>query len=603
VTRAGLTRAAVTRATLTRAILTRAILSRAILSRAIVGAVSCVLVFGVGGPRPRAQTPRAPAPSGGPLFTDVAKAAGIAVRHTSGASAEKYLAETMGSGAVFFDYDADGWLDLFLVDGGSVADPAVAARARHRLFRNLGTGAFADVTARSGITRGDYGMGACAGDVDNDGRIDLYITSYGANALYRNAGNGGFVDVTKSARVGLTRWSTSCAFLDIERDGDLDLFVANYLDAPKTNHPFCGDPRRRIRSYCHPLNFTGLPSVLYRNDGGGVFTDSSASAGIASHVGNGLGVAVGDYDDDGLPDVFVANDAVPNFLFHNEGRGRFAEVGLAAGVSVARDGKARAGMGTEFADYSGDGRLDLVVTNHEFETHSLFRNDGRGLFTDATVEGGIGPPTLPFVGFGVAFVDIDNSGVLDLSIVNGHVVDNTELFRPGSTHKQRKLLFRNTNGRRFQEIGRGAGPGFGMDNVGRSLIAGDVDNDGDVDLLVTNNGGLPELLRNGHSGGNAIVLRLVGTASNRDALGARVRVTTGGRIQVREVKSGSGYLGQSDVRVHVGLGDAAAVDRLDIMWPSGRAERVERPPVNQVVTVQEGRGVTASIPFARTSSR
>jgi hypothetical protein len=259
-------------------------------------------------------------------------------------------------------------------------------------------------------------------------------------------------------------------------------------------------------------------------------------------------------------------------------------------------------MGTEFADYTGDGRLDLVVTNHEFETHSLFRNEGGGVFTDTTVESGLGPATLPYVGFGVAFLDFDNSGGLDLAIVNGHVIDNTALFRAGSTHAQRKLLFRNLNGRRLQEIGHSAGPGFARAAVGRSLIAGDVDNDGDVDLLVTNNGGLPELLRNG-AGGNAVELRLVGVASNRDAIGARVSVTAGGRTQVREVKSGSSYLGQGDLRVHVGLGDAASVDRVDIRWPGGRLERVEKPPANHVVTVQEGRGVTAQVPFTRTPPR
>jgi hypothetical protein len=551
-------------------------------------------------PAPRAQSARGAGAVAVPaVFQDVAMAAGVAVRPLNGASAEKYLAETMGSGAVFFDADADGWVDLFLVDGGSVADAGVMAKAQHHLFRNQRDGTFLDVTARSGIRSSGYGMGACAGDVDNDGRVDLYVTSYGTNALYHNDGDGRFSDVTRSAGVGIGRWSTSCAFLDVDRDGDLDLFVANYLDAARTNNRFCGDAVRRIRVYCHPLNYTGLPSVLFRNDGKGTFTDVSAAANVASYVGNGLGVAVGDYDDDGLPDVFVANDAVPNFLFHNEGGGRFTEVGLAAGVAVARDGKPRAGMGTEFADYTGDGRLDLVVTNHEFETHSLFRNDGGGVFTDATVDSGLGPATLPFVGFGVAFFDFDNSGTLDLGIVNGHVIDNTATFRAGSTHAQRKLLFRNPAGRRLQEIGSAAGPGFARAGVGRTLLTGDVDNDGDLDLLVTNNGAAPELLRNGTRGGQAIVLRLLGTAGNRDALGARVSVTAGGRTQVREVKSGSSYLGQNDLRVHVGLGTAATVDRVEIRWPGGRLERLDRPQAGHILTVQEGKGVTASAPFAR----
>ena len=554
-------------------------------------------------PAPLAQAPRAAPAAGVPSFEDVTRAVGIVAPHTNGASAEKYLAETMGSGAAFLDFDGDGWVDVFLVDGGSIVDPQVAARARHRLYRNVGGASFVDATAASGIRTGDYGMGVCAGDFDNDGRVDLYVTSYGANTLYRNAGNGAFVDVTRSAGVGLPLWSTSCAFLDADRDGDLDLFVANYLDAPKSNNKFCGDPQRRIRVYCHPLNYKGLASVLYRNDGRGVFADVSVAAGIAPHVGNGLGIAVGDYDDDGWPDVFVANDAVPNFLFHNEGSGSFTEVGLAAGVSVARDGKARAGMGTEFADYNGDGRLDLVVTNHEFETHSLFRNDGKGLFTDATVEGGLGPATLPHVGFGVVFLDFDNDGRQDLSIVNGHVIDNTAVFRPGSTHAQRKLLFRNTTGRRFQDVGRSAGPGFASDGVGRTLVSGDVDNDGDLDLLVTNNGAAPQLLRNNNSLGNALVVRLVGVQGNRDGLGARVTVAAGGRTQVREVKSGGSYLGQNDIRAHFGLGAAARVDRVQVRWPAGTTETIEAPAVNQTLTIVEGRGVTAVAAFARGSAR
>jgi hypothetical protein len=549
-------------------------------------------------------------------FDNVAKAVGLTFTHVNGASADKYLVETMGSGAAFLDYDNDGWIDLFVVDGGSIAaagksepagpKPEAKAGAKHRLFHNDGKGVFTDLTAASGIVHREYGMGACAGDVDGDGRTDLYVTNYGPNALYRNAGNGVFTDITRSARVGLDGWSTSCAFLDVDRDGDLDLFIANYLDAPPSKNPFCGDPQRRIRVYCHPLNYMGLASVLYRNDGKGVFTDVSAEAGISKYVGNGLGVAVGDYDDDGLPDVFVANDAVPNFLFHNDGKGRFSEVALAAGVAVGRDGKPRAGMGTEFADYNGDGRLDLVVTNHEFETHSLFRNDGKGSFSDASVEAGIASATLAFVGFGVAFFDADNNGTLDLSIVNGHVIDNTAVFRPGSSHAQRRLLFQSTNpstslsarGPRFVEVSRQSGPGFAVQTVGRTLITGDFDNDGDIDLVITNNGGPLDVLRNNAARDrHALEVRVVGVKSNRNGIGARVTITAQGRMQMREVKSGSSYMGQNDLRVHFGLGDATRVERVDVRWPTGDVETLRDVAADQIVVVTEGKGVTGALPL------
>jgi enediyne biosynthesis protein E4 len=532
-------------------------------------------------------------------FENVANAVGLSFTHVNGASADKYLVETMGSGAAFLDYDNDGWIDLFVVDGGSVA-PKSQAKAGHRLFHNDDKGIFTDVTAASGIVHRDYGMGACAGDVDGDGRTDLYITNYGQNVLYRNAANGAFTDITRAARVGLNGWSTSCAFLDVDRDGDLDLFITNYLDAPPSKNPFCGDPQRRIRVYCHPLNYTGLSSVLYRNDGKGLFTDVSAEAGISRYVGNGLGVAVGDYDDDGLPDVFVANDAVPNFLFHNDGKGRFSEVGLAAGVAVGRDGKPRAGMGTEFADYNGDGRLDLVVTNHEFETHSLFRNDGNGSFSDASVEAGIASPTLPFVGFGVAFFDADNDGTLDMSVVNGHVIDNTAVFRPGSSHAQRRLLFRNTNGRRFAEVSRQSGPGFAGQTVGRTLIAGDINNDGDVDLVVTNNGGALDVLRNNVARDrHALEIRVIGVRSNRNGIGARITITAQARTQMREVKSGSSYLGQNDLRAHFGLGGITRVEKIDVRWPAGDVETIRDVAADQIVTITEGKGITARSAFVR----
>jgi hypothetical protein len=534
-------------------------------------------------------------------FRNIAKEAGVEVQHINGASPERFLVETMSAGGLFLDYDGDGWLDLVLIDGGSLADRQVAARAQHRLFRNRGDGTFENVTASSGLRHREYGIGACAADYDNDGWIDLYVTNLGPNVLYRNNGRGAFVDVTQAAGVGSPLFSTSCAFTDVDRDGDLDLFVANYVDATADHNMFCSgsDPSDRTRMYCHPLVYKGQPDVMYRNMGNGTFTDISGEAGLGGRRGNGLGVAVADYDDDGWPDIFVANDGVPNFLYHNQGRGVFAETALLAGVAVASDGKARAGMGTDFGDYDGDGRLDLFVTNHELERHTLFRNLGGGLFQEVTSESGIGSATLPFVGFGTAFLDYDNDADLDLAIVNGHVLTNPEKYDRGSRYAQRKLLFRNDGGR-MTEVGRLAGPGFALEKVGRALAVGDIDRDGDLDLLVTNNGQTADLLRNdGGNRQNAILIRLVGTTSNRDGIGARLRVTAGVNTQLREVKSGSSYLAQHDLRVHVGLGRAASVDRVEIRWPAGGTDVLRDLPANQILTIVEGKGVTERVPFVR----
>ncbi len=552
-----------------------------------------VIALTIALPSLRAQTgpPRA-------LFREVARVSGVDFTHVNGASAEKHLVETMGSGVALLDADGDGFLDLFVVDGGSLANAQVAARARHRLYRNKGDGTFADVSAASGIVHAEYGQGVCVGDVDNDGRDDIYLTNLGPNTLYRSQGGGRFADVTRTARTGAAGWSTSCAFVDVDRDGDLDLFVANYLDASRANNRYCGDKRRELRVYCHPLAYNSVPNVLYRNNGDGTFADVSEAMAIGAARGNGLGVAVGDVDDDGWPDVFVANDAVPNMLFRNDRGTRFEETALVAGVAVARDGKPRAGMGTEFADFTGDGRLDLAVTNHEFETHSLFRNDG-GSFVDATVASGVAAATLPYVGFATAFFDYANSGWLAYATVNGHVVDNTALVRPGSTHAQRKLLFATVDGRRFTEIAKDAGPAFAAAGVGRSLVSGDIDNDGDVDLVVTNNGGPLELLRNDSVVGNALVVKLIGVKSNRDGIGARVRATVGNRTLLREVKSGAGYLGQSDLRAHLGLGTAQTVERLEIRWPSGFVETLVNVAAGQIVTVREGAGIVTRTPFGR----
>ena len=522
-------------------------------------------------------------------FTEVTRESGIAFRHVNGATPEKHLVETMGSGGLFFDYDNDGWIDVFLVDGGSLTDARIASQAKHRLYHNRGNGTFEDVTARSQIQHRDYGMGACAGDYDNDGWIDLYVTNFGPNVLYRNRGDGSFTDVTKAAHVGDPRWSASCAFADLDRDGDLDLFVVNYVDADRRTTPYCGNAKLGRRFYCHPLNYPSLPNTLYRNDGRGVFTDVSAASGIGNHRGNGLGVVVTDYDGDGWPDVFVANDSVANFLFRNTRNLRFVEAALGAGVAVATDGKARAGMGVDAGDYDGDGRDDMMITNLDFETHSLFRNLGDGLFGYATRTSGIGFATLPYVGFGVAFLDVDNDSRLDVAIANGHIMDNAPLFRSGTTYAQRKLLFRNGGAGRFVEIGRSAGDGFGLERVSRGLAAGDIDNDGDLDLLVTNNGQTADLLRNDSPHANSLLVRAL--AGTRDAIGARVRVTIAGRTQVREVRAGSSYLSQNDLRLHFGLGDADVVDRVEVTWPSQRVDIATGIAANQILTLREGRGL------------
>ena len=530
-------------------------------------------------------------------FSNIAASAGIQFSHENGATPEKYLPETMSAGALFFDYDNDGWLDIFLVNGGSFSDAAKAARAQHRLYRNTGGGKYRDVTASSGIEVSGFGMGACSADYDNDGWPDLYVTSVGGNRLYHNTGKNGFADVTLQAGVVAGMWSSSCAFGDIDNDGYVDLYVTRYVDFTPENNKYCSFDK--LTAYCHPNVYSPMHNILYRNNGDGTFTDISKESGIGKVTGNGLGVVFGDYDNDGWTDIYVANDSSPSFLFHNKSAGVFEEVGLRAGVAVGTSGKPLAGMGTDMGDVDGDGLLDLFVTNLSEQTHSLYRNLGKGLFDNITFPSGIGKATLPFVGFGAAFFDYDNDTDLDLAIVNGDVIDNIDDLKDQRSYKQVNLLLQNDGSGKFKGVGPVSGPGFALKKASRGLAVGDIDNDGDLDLLIANVGDTTDLLRNdGGNRQNSLLIRTVGTKSNRDGIGARLRLTIGKKVLLRYVKAGSSYLSQNDLRVHFGLGSATRADRLEILWPSGVVDEVLNIHANQIVTVREGAGAVSQKEFS-----
>ena len=524
------------------------------------------------------------------FFRDITRQSGIDFRHINSPTPDKYMPETMGSGAIFFDFNNDGYVDVFLVNSGSLVNQKPTSQAQSKLYRNNGNVTFTDVTARSGIVVHGYGMGGCAADYDNDGWDDLYVTAFGENTLYHNNGDGTFTDVTAKAGVGLNSWSASCAFGDIDNDGYVDLFVTNYVDFALHNNKYCGDYAKGIRAYCHPNVYNGLSDKLYHNNGDGTFADITRKAGIESTLGKGLGVVFGDYNNDGWLDIFVANDSVPNFLFENQRDGTFKEVALWAGVAVDGNGKPGAGMGADFADYDNDGWLDIFVTHLDLESHTLYHNN-HGVFVDR-YESGVGRATLPFVGFGTAFFDYDNDGLLDLAVANGNVLDNARYFRDTASYAQRKLLFHNEGHGVFKEVGLSAGSAFTVETVGRGLAVADIDNDGQLDLMVTNNGGGPELLHNESNDKNgAVILRTVGTKSNRDGIGARLKLSLGSKTQMRENKAGSSYLSQSDMRAHFGVGEASHIDRLEVRWPSGIVDVMGSLPANYIFTVVEGRGI------------
>ncbi|PYV28164.1 MAG: hypothetical protein DMG24_02710 [Acidobacteria bacterium] len=545
--------------------------------------------------RPAAAT-ASHAVTSNPVFVDVAASSGITFQHDPAASPEKYLIETMGSGCGWIDYDQDGLMDLYLVNGAATRIYQPRRPLRSALYRNNGDGSFSDLTVKAGVgAEGLFGMGVAVGDYDNDGFPDLYVLGYDHCILYHNNGNGTFTDVT--ARAGVAnrgKWGSSAAWFDYDNDGRLDLAVANYVDWSPDHNLWCGEHKPGYRGYCHPDVYKGQTPTLYHNNGDGTFTDVSQSSGVGLKSGNGLGVVTFDYDNDGWQDIFIANDSMANFLFHNNRDGTFREVGYLAGVAVSADGRTEAGMGTDAADTTGSGWLDLVVTHLDFEHARLYRNLRDGSFEDATFEAKLGYATFHLSGFGACFLDYDNDGARDVFMANGHILDNIQLYHADTQYAEPKLMFRNTGRGTFEDVSSKLGPDFQLRRVSRGAAVGDFDNDGDQDILVSNNGQAPQLLRN--DGGNRhhwLQIFLVGTKSNRDGVGARVKVVAGDLTLYDQRKGGRSYQSAQDPRLHFGLGPRQTVDSVEVRWPSGMVTRLENLRSDQIITVKEGAGLVS----------
>ncbi|HVR71763.1 MAG TPA: CRTAC1 family protein [Vicinamibacteria bacterium] len=530
-------------------------------------------------------------------FTNVAREAGLtAVTVFGGQEKNRYLLETTGTGAAFFDYDGDGWLDVFLVNGTTLEGFPKGHEPTNHLYRNKRDGTFEDVTAKAGVAASGWGQGVCAGDYDNDGHEDLFVTYYGQNRLYHNRGDGTFEDVT--AKAGLlsprARWGTGCAFLDYDRDGRLDLLAANYIDldlktAPTPDSGLCR--YKGVPVACGPPGLPGGKNVLYRNRGDGTFEDVSLRAGILKASGTyGLGVSTLDFDDDGWVDVYVANDSNPSALYRNNRDGTFTDVAVPAGCAYSQDGKPQAGMGVAIGDYDRNGTMDIFKTNFAGDTSTLYANTGQGFCEDRTFAGGIGLNTR-WLGWGVGFLDLDNDGWLDLFLVNGHVYPEVAQLETEAAYAQRKVVYRSLAGTRFEDVTERLGPPATTPKAGRGSAFGDYDNDGDVDVVINNVHDAPDLFRlESNPAHHWLSVKLVGTSSNRSAIGARVRCTVGGLTQTGEVRGGGSYISQNDLRVHFGLGTARSVDRLEVRWPNGSLEEWSGLAVDRILTLREGTG-------------
>ena len=511
----------------------------------------------------------------------------------------------MGSGCGWIDYDQNGLLDLYLVNGAATRLYTPKRRLQSALYRNNGDGTFSDVTAKAGVgAEGLFGMGVAVGDYDNDGFPDLYVLGYGRCILFHNNGDGTFRDVTAKAGVeNAGRWGSSAAWFDYDNDGRLDLVIANYVDWAPDNNFWCGDHGPGLRSYCHPDNYHGQAPTLYHNNGDGTFTDVSLRSGVGRKPGNGLGVVTFDYDDDGWQDIFIANDSMPNFLFHNNRDGTFREVGYMAGVAVSMDGTSEAGMGVDAADASGNGRMDLMVTHLDSQLARFYQNMGGKVFDDATLRSKISYATFHMSGFGTRFMDYDNDGWRDVFMADGHILDNIERYRSGVQYAEPKLMFRNRGRGIFENVSDRLGADFQRPRVSRGAAIGDFDNDGDLDVLLNNNGEPAQLLRN--DGGNAnhwLEIFLIGTRSNRDGVGARVQLTAGDLTLYEQRKGGMSYQSAQDPRLHFGLGAHVTVDTLEIIWPSGVVTKLAGIKSDQIISVKEGEGLVGR-PFPRVVAR
>ena len=525
---------------------------------------------------------------GGSEFTDQTKAAGVDFFYVSGGEVKNHIIETMGGGAAFFDYDNDGVLDLYAVNGSTVDTYRQKSGPGNVLYRNKGTGSFADVTDAAGTGDRGWGMGCTVGDIDGDGYGDLYVTNYGPNILYHNLGSGSFEDIATRAGVAGDEYSASAAFFDYDNDGDLDLYTTTYLVYDPEDPPGRTCTYGGFEIYCGPQGLPRGGDVLYRNEGGNLFADVTRPSGISwANRYYGLGVLPADLDNDGDTDLFVANDKTPNLVFRNDGDGTFTETGLKAGVAYNAQGKEEAGMGIGAGDYDGDGDTDLYVTHFFRESNTLYRNDGRGRFQDVTRLAGLEEPTLEMLGWGTAFFDWDNDGDLDLFVANGHVYPQIDLESMGTSYGQRNQLFRNEGDGRLEEV-PAEECGMVAGKVSRGAAFADYDNDGDTDIFTVNLDETATLLRNETNGGNWLAVQLFGSGANRNAIGARIRLAAGDREQVRTVSGAGSYLSFSDTRAHFGLGPESGADLVEITWPGGGMQTVRSLPANRLVVVWQG---------------